>query len=236
MEGGSVLMAVYYIQHTKADCIKFVGHLDLQTTIHRNINRAELKIAFSQGFSPHMLMSSAQPLSVGVSSEAEYLMVELDTAKSELEILNDLNRTAPAGISYKKVRLMEPGTSSPMSLLDAVESVVKIPSTQDFAETIRTALNGNDPMLVVTTNKKGVESTRDIRPLIKPGATVVWSYGYTTLTLTTYAGCRRHLNLDHLLKYLKETAPGVSPNRFIHIRRLGMYTERNGELISLGDI
>ena len=70
-------MAVYYIQHTKADCIKFVGHLDLQTTIHRNINRAELKIAFSQGFSPHMLMSSAQPLSVGVSSEAEYLMVEL---------------------------------------------------------------------------------------------------------------------------------------------------------------
>lgn len=229
-------MAVYYIQHTKADSIKFVGHLDLQTAIHRNINRAKLKVAFSQGFNPHMLMSSAQPLSVGVSSEAEYLMLELETEKSEAEILEDLNRTAPAGIRYKKVHRMEPGTSSPMALLDAVTSVIKIPSTQEFSQTIASLFAGGEPMLVQTANKKGVETDRDIRPFILPDVTITWAEGYTSLTLTTYAGSRRHLNLDHLLKFLRETAPGMAGDRFIHIKRLEMYTERNGELVSLGAI
>lgn len=229
-------MAVYYIKHTKADSIKFVGHLDLQTAIHRNINRAQLKVAFSKGFNPHMLMSSAQPLSVGVSSEAEYLMLELETEKSEAEILADLNRTAAPGIRYRLVRKMEPGTSAPMALLDAVDSELRIPSDEAFASAVRELLTSDGPMEVRTTNKKGVEAVRDIRPMVLPGAAVTWADGVTVITVRTYAGSRRHLNLDHLLKYLGENAPGRTPDRFIHIRRLEMYTERNGELIPLGEI
>lgn len=229
-------MAVYFIQHTKADSIKFVGHLDLQTTIHRNINRARLDVAFSKGFNPHMLMSSAQPLSVGVSSDAEYIMLELTTEKSEQEILDDLNRTAPPGIRYIQVYEVGEKTHPPMSLLDAVDSEIRIPSTREFSEAVRNIFESGEPMPVLTKNKKGVETARDLRPFILPGAEISWENGFTLLKLTTYAGSRRHVNLDHLLKFLRENAEGMDETRFTHIRRLEMYTERNGQLVALGDI
>lgn len=229
-------MAVYYIKHTKADSIKFVSHLDLQRAIQRNITRADLGIAFSQGFNPHMLLSSAQPLSVGMSSEAEYLMAELDTEKSEDQILADLNRVSPEGIRYLLARRMAPGTKAPMALLDAVDSRIAIPSEEAFTEAVRELLAEDTPMLVKTMNKKGALKERDIRPLILKGGQVERSQGYTILTLRTLAGSRDHLNLDHLLEYFREGIPGMETDRFIPIRRLEMYTRRNGDYLPLGEI
>ncbi len=229
-------MAVYYIKHTKADAIKFVGHLDLQKAIQRNITRADIGILYSQGFNPHMLMSSAQPLSVGACSEAEYLMVELETKKSEAAILDDLNRTSPEGIRYTMVRAMAPGSKAPMALLDAVDSRIAIPSEESFAGALVELLAGDAPMPVMTRNKKKQVREKDIRPLILPGARVSYGSGYTELEIRTLAGSRHHLNLEHLLSYLREHLPGVHSDRFTPIRRLEMYTERDGQFIPLGDV
>lgn len=229
-------MAVYYIKHTKADAIKFVGHLDLQKAIQRNITRADIGIAYSQGFNPHMLMSSAQPLSVGVSSEAEYIMVELDTEKSEGEILMDLSRTSPEGICYRMVRAMEPLTKAPMALLDAVDSRIRIPSDEGFSGGLSELIKGDCPMVVQTLNKKKQVIEKDIRPLILPDARVSFMDGYTELQLRTLAGSRNHLNLEHLLGYLREHLPGIKSHRFTPIRRLEMYTLRQGLFIPLGEV
>lgn len=229
-------MAVYFIQHTKADAIKFVGHLDLQRALQRNLSRSGLKVAFSKGFNPHMMMSSAQPLSVGMSSEAEYLQVELMDDPSEEEVLQALNGTAPEGIRFIRARRMEPGTPPPMALLDAVRARIKLPSSPEFARQVQTILAGDQPMTVATVNKKGVARERDIRPLILPGAEVTYADGYSELTLTALAGSRDHLNLDHLVKYLREQTTGLIPDRFIHIRRLEMYTKKDGRYVSLGEI
>ena len=48
--------------------MKFVGHLDVMRYFQKAIRRAELPIAYSEGFSPHMLLSFASPLGVGISS------------------------------------------------------------------------------------------------------------------------------------------------------------------------
>lgn len=229
-------MAVYYIKHTKADAIKFVGHLDLQKAIQRNITRANIGVAYSQGFNPHMLMSSAQPLSVGVSSDAEYLMVELETEKSEGEILADLNRTSAEGIRYTMVRAMGSGTKAPMALLDAVESRISIPSEEIFARALEELLQGTEPMPVRTLNKKKQVREKDIRPLILPGAAVSFADGYTDIRICTLAGSRDHLNLEHFLMYLREHLPGIHTHRFTPIRRLEMYTRQNGLFIPLGEV
>lgn len=67
----------YLIKFTKEADIKFVAHLDLMRTIQRIIRRSGLPIEYSKGFNPHMTLSIAQPLSVGVYSEGEYMDIVL---------------------------------------------------------------------------------------------------------------------------------------------------------------
>lgn len=229
-------MAVYFIKHTKADGIKFVGHLDLQKALQRNVSRAGLKAAFSQGFNPHMHLSSAQPLSVGVSSEGEYLLLELQDAPEAAEVQSRLNDTAPAGIRFVMVRKMAPGTAAPMALLDAVETRIRIPSTESFAREVRATLESAAPMNIRVKNKKGIEKDKDLRPLILPGATVDYDGKAAVIRLRTMAGSRNHLNLDHLVQFFRETIAGISPDRFIHLTRLEMYTLVDGVYVPLGEI
>lgn len=229
-------MAVYFIQHTKADSIKFVGHLDLQKALQRNLSRSGLKMAFSKGFNPHMLMSSAQPLSVGMSSDAEYITVELLDAPEAGAVQDALNACAPEGIHYPKVIQVEPWTPAPMALLDAVKTQIRMPSIEAFAERLKQIIEETGPLTVLTRNKKGIEKEKDLRPMILPGAEVTWDQGFTVLTVMTMAGSRNHLNLDHLIQYLRENTEGLSPDRFIHLKRLEMYTNKDGQYLSLGDV
>ena len=65
------------IKFTKEGPMKFVGHLDTMRYFQKAIRRAELPIAFSGGYSPHMIMSFANPLGIGITSEGEYFDIEL---------------------------------------------------------------------------------------------------------------------------------------------------------------
>ena len=53
------------IKFAKTGHMKFVGHLDTMRYFQKAIRRAELPVAFSGGYSPHMIMSFAAPLGVG---------------------------------------------------------------------------------------------------------------------------------------------------------------------------
>ena len=57
--------------------MKFIGHLDVMRFFQKVMSRADIPIAFSGGFSPHMIMSFANPLGVGVTSDGEYFDIEL---------------------------------------------------------------------------------------------------------------------------------------------------------------
>lgn len=57
--------------------IKFLSHLDLMRLWERALRRADLPLAYSEGFRPHPKISLAAPLSVGVTSIAELMDVFL---------------------------------------------------------------------------------------------------------------------------------------------------------------
>ena len=65
------------IKFAKTGHMKFVGHLDTMRYFQKAIRRAELPVAFSGGYSPHMIMSFAAPLGVGTESLGEYFDLEL---------------------------------------------------------------------------------------------------------------------------------------------------------------
>ena len=61
------------VKFSKHGAMKFIGHLDIMRYFQKAIRRAEIPIVFTEGFSPHMVMSFASPLGVGIESEGEYM-------------------------------------------------------------------------------------------------------------------------------------------------------------------
>ena len=65
------------IKFRKYGALRFIGHLDVMRFFQKVMRRADIPIAFTGGFSPHMIMSFASPLGIGLASEGEYLTLSL---------------------------------------------------------------------------------------------------------------------------------------------------------------
>jgi radical SAM-linked protein len=65
------------IRYAKRGPLRFTSHRDFARAIERAIHRANIPIAFSQGFTPHPKISFASAAPTGVASEAEYLELGL---------------------------------------------------------------------------------------------------------------------------------------------------------------
>ena len=77
------------IKFRKYGVLKFIGHLDVMRFFQKMMRRAEIPIAFTGGYSPHMIMSFASPLGIGLTSDGEYVDIELNAVTAEgIEILS----------------------------------------------------------------------------------------------------------------------------------------------------
>ena len=114
------------IKFAKTGVMKFVGHLDVMRYFQKAIRRAELPIAYSEGFSPHMLLSFASPLGVGISSTGEYFdMVLAEDMKTD-EIVKRLNATMVEGMEVLSARHVPDGKASKaMSLVAGADYLVQ---------------------------------------------------------------------------------------------------------------
>ena len=75
--------------------LRFIGHLDLMRFFQKAVRRANIDICYSEGFSPHQIMSFAAPLGVGVTSDGEYFDIEVNSTMSTEEAIK-AERTAAA--------------------------------------------------------------------------------------------------------------------------------------------
>ncbi|MEE8413595.1 MAG: TIGR03936 family radical SAM-associated protein [Dehalococcoidales bacterium] len=65
------------IKFSRGDGIKFISHLDITRLWERAFHRAQIQLAYSEGYSPHPKISLAAPLAVGITSEAELMDIFL---------------------------------------------------------------------------------------------------------------------------------------------------------------
>lgn len=112
------------IKFSKYGPVKFIGHLDVMRYFQKAIRRAEIDIAYSEGFSPHQIMSFAAPLSVGHTSEGEYFDVELNTFTSETDLLRRLQAVMVEGIEIIKVQLLKEGEGNAMASVKAASYLI----------------------------------------------------------------------------------------------------------------
>ena len=83
--------------------MKYIGHLDIMRYFQKAIRRSGLPIKYSEGFNPHQIMSFASPLGVGITSEGEYMDIELKEEVSCKEVLDKLQSTMVDGMEICKV-------------------------------------------------------------------------------------------------------------------------------------
>ncbi|RKM57173.1 DUF2344 domain-containing protein [Butyrivibrio sp. X503] len=92
------------LKFSKHGPIKFLGHLDVMRYFQKAIRRAEIDIKYSEGFSPHQVISFAQPLSVGATSDGEYMDMTVNSMTSVSDVMDKLNAVMNEGIKITAIR------------------------------------------------------------------------------------------------------------------------------------
>lgn len=100
----------------KGEELRFLSHLDYAQAVERMIRRANVAMAYSEGFNPHMKLSFSSALALGITAEVEYADLDvLDEAPLE-DIVARLNAAAPKGLEVKGAKLMPEKVKKMMAL------------------------------------------------------------------------------------------------------------------------
>ena len=157
------------IKFRKYGVLKFIGHLDMMRYFQKALRRAEIDIKFSEGFNPHMIMSFAAPLGVGLTSNGEYMDIEIKSPIASADAVRQLNEVMVEGMEVLSFRPIEEGKAGKaMSLVAAADYTVSFHPGYEPKEGWQERLEAfakKDSIVILKKTKKSEVET-DIRPMI----------------------------------------------------------------------
>lgn len=162
------------IKFQKYGVMKFIGHLDIMRYFQKAIRRADIDIAYSEGYSPHQIMSFAAPLGVGVTSDGEYFDIEVNSTLSSKASIDALNQVMVDGISILEYKKLPDTAKTSMSLVAAADYLVYVKpgyeadmqwSFEELQEKLQEFFEGQKAILITKQTKKQ-EIEMDLKPLI----------------------------------------------------------------------
>ena len=103
------------VRFAKYGSLRFIGHLDIMRYFQKANRRAFIPVRYSEGFSPHQIMSFASPLGLGLTSEGEYMDLELTRPISSEEAVKALNDTMAEGACVKSFLKLPDGCPGAMA-------------------------------------------------------------------------------------------------------------------------
>ena len=223
------------IKFRKYGCMKFIGHLDVMRFFQKVMRRADIPIAFSGGYSPHMIMSFAQPLGIGLTSDGEYLDIELTEPIDSKEAVARMNAVSVEGIEMvsmvqiseeKKASGITAASDYQVFLLESGKSSdVRRNIPSEWKESWEEFLS-QEQILVWKKTKKS-EKEVDIKPMIY-GSEIKEEYLYLYLATGSEQNLKPDLVMETFLKYIgQEDAP-------LFYNRLDVYARNEaGKLVPL---
>lgn len=157
------------IKFAKQGVMKFIGHLDVMRYFQKAMRRAHIDIAFTEGFSPHMIMSFASPLGVGITSCGEYVDIEVRTPITSANAVRQLNEVMVEGMEILSFRQIPEGKAGKaMSLVAAADYTLTFREGHEplpgWQERVADFISQDSIIVLKKTKKSEVET--DIRPMI----------------------------------------------------------------------
>ena len=119
------------IRFSRGQEIRFISHLDMMRLWERALRRAQILLAYSEGFSPHPRISLAAPLAVGVTSEAELMDVFVTRLVSPHWFTSATNQQLPPGIKILQVYPIAPSMPSIQSQMHYAEYRIEVPTEKE---------------------------------------------------------------------------------------------------------
>ena len=99
-----LLPTKYRAQIRKGSEIAFLSHLEYMNVFMSALLRSKLPAAYSEGFNPHLKVSFATALGVGITSDCEYVDFELSQNIRSNEVMARLNSQLPKGSELVRIR------------------------------------------------------------------------------------------------------------------------------------
>jgi len=151
------------LRFSKTGQLRFIGHLDFLKVFQQTLRRAGLPMAYSQGFNPHMQLSFALPVPLGMASINDYADISLESAMPADEICQRFNEYAPAGL-YMSIawEVTGPGAAALVTAAD-YDLYEPLGVNESAANEIIQSLLSRDSIVIPKKIKSGVKDT-DIRP------------------------------------------------------------------------
>ena len=229
------------IKFRKYGVMKFIGHLDIMRYFQKAMRRSDIDICYSEGFSPHQIMSFAAPLGVGITSDGEYLDIEVHSSKSTRETLADLNSTMVEGVEITGYVKLPDNAKTAMSLVAAADYRLffkegyDIPFTKSEAEQAIEAYFTKPAEVLITKQTKKSEKIMDLKQLVyefKAEGTEETPEFYINLSTGSSDNLKPELVLESLFNYMNVPYNANA----IQIHRIDVYAKENDKFISLLDM
>jgi len=227
-----MIMAEYRLSFTKGSSVQFLSHLDLAKTIERALRRADIPLAYSEGFHPHPKMSFGPALAVGISSLEEYLDLEtvIDIPAEDLQ--KRLNRSLPDGLQILAVKrcLKHPKPLNAVINRAVYNLIFEVdPSQQPAIVDALHHMMDSDRLEVTRTNKNG-QKVVNIRPWLHNLKTETLEEGELQVVITGEIGSNGNLRPDDIVQLIP------FPVKVRRIVRTEMWHEENGIIVKPLDL
>jgi len=211
----------------KSPRIRHIGHLDLMRAMQRALRRSGLPVKFSQGFNPHLLLTFAAPLSVGMPGRREVMEIPLSASVTEEEFLSELNKALPPELPCLSARIVDDKHAAPMASLYAAEYEIALDTEGAPLLAAVDSLLQKESIMALRKTKSG-EKLTDIRPMIYELSVCGENKLHCILALCEKATCKPEL----LISALTEEAGLMEKPRSV-VTRLQLYGENMSPLETL---
>ena len=120
------------IKFKKYGPVRFIGHLDVMRFFQKAIRRAGIDVTYSTGFSPHQIMSFAAPLGVGLTSNGEYMDIQVNSLPALRDgltacqvLVEQLNDASVKGLDVVSARVLPETAGNAMASVAAASYTVR---------------------------------------------------------------------------------------------------------------
>lgn len=150
------------IRFSKTKAMQYTGHLDLRQSWVRTFRRANLALAYSQGYTPHPQLNLAAPLPLGFLSTGEIGDFWLEESYPLDTITERLQKAVPPGIQIKRIEEISDihGDKLPNLVTSATYGVTLLENFQSITDRVQKIRDQEH----IIRERKG--KSYDLRPLI----------------------------------------------------------------------
>ena len=127
------------VRFSRGTEIKFISHLDIVRLWERAMHRADVSLAYTEGFSPHPRISLAAPLPIEVTSETELMDITCNETVSPHFFMDTISPQLPTGIRIMQIYPVAPEMPSLQSQVRFIEYNVEI-ETKKKRKTVERSL------------------------------------------------------------------------------------------------